>query len=112
MNGLREQLVHYLFLNKDEFVASGQLQRMIWKNRGKTATPRSVVRRLEEAENMCQIAVSYKNGSAQYRWIPHEWRERYVRAIERKNLGLSPNTLWKSHAEAEKKVQPQLQYSV
>lgn len=51
-NGLREQLVHYLFQNKNEWIHSAVLQRMIWRNKGKIATPRSIVRRLEEAQEM------------------------------------------------------------
>ena len=62
------QLLDFLKANPSVW-ASAALQRMEWRNRnGTLATPRSIVRRLEEnAEEGGMLTVSYDNhGNAQY----------------------------------------------
>lgn len=62
------QLIDFLRANPSKF-ASAELQRMPWKNKNQTlATPRSIVRRLEEnAEEGGMLEVSYdENGNAMY----------------------------------------------
>lgn len=103
------KILSYIEANPNEWHTSGQLQFMDFKNEdGTRALPRTIVRRLQNLEENSFIAVTYKNKRTQYRFIPKEWRDRYIPVSLRGNQ----NTLWKTHAEAEKKVQPQLQYSV
>lgn len=63
-----QQLIDFLAANPSKW-NSGSLQRMEWFNKnGTLATPRSIVRRLEEnAEGGGVLEVSYdEHGSAQY----------------------------------------------
>ena len=60
------QLKEFLGKNAGEY-ASGELQRMEWKNRdGTTATPRTIVRRLQELAQNGEIYVKEINGHAHY----------------------------------------------
>lgn len=100
----QEQLLAYLRTHADAWHNSAALQRMEWKNRrGTLASPRSVVRRLEELENACLIAVSYSGVNAKYRSIPEDWRKRYLPTNQRAHQ--YSNTFWKDHAEAERRVE-------
>jgi len=69
MNSVRKQLEDYLRDKSPLDFASGTLQRFAWKNKnGTLATPRSIVRRLEELAEDKILIVFYENGSARYRW--------------------------------------------
>ena len=74
MKSAETQLIDFLKANPSVF-ASAQLQRMFWKNKnGTLASPRSIVRRLEE-NTPSLLEVSYINGNAHYR-IREEHRKR------------------------------------
>ena len=61
MKSVSTQLEDFLRSHKGEVFASGDLQRMSWSNRnGSLATPRSIVRRLEELAEEGVIKVEYK----------------------------------------------------
>lgn len=61
-----QQLLDYLHQNKGVF-ASGTIQRMEWRNaNGTLATPRSLVRRLQELAERGEIQVQEINGHAHY----------------------------------------------
>ena len=63
---ISSQLVKFLQQNRGWF-ASGDLQRMKWFNKsGSLATPRSIVRRLEECAAEGKIFVEMRNGHAFY----------------------------------------------
>lgn len=80
----QDQVLAYIRKHSNEWHPSAMLQRMIWKNRrGTTASPRSIVRRLEELENERLIAVGYEGVNAKYRFIPPRYRENYKRSNER-----------------------------
>ena len=72
------QLVDFLAANPSKW-ASGELQRLDWRNKnGTLATPRSIVRRLEEnAVDGGKLQVSYheKTGTAMYQ-IREEHRKK------------------------------------
>lgn len=80
MKSAETQLIDFLKANPSVF-ASAQLQRMFWKNKnGTIASPRSIVRRLEE--NTCTkenplgvLEVSYIGGNAHYQ-IKEEHRKK------------------------------------
>lgn len=64
-----EQLTAYLKGTAPAQVSSGELQRLIWKNEnGTMATPRSIVRRLQELVNDGVLVVEHKKKHAWYSW--------------------------------------------
>ena len=65
-----QQLLTFLETNTGTF-ASGELQRMTWLNKDRTnATPRSIVRRLQELAEDGKIHVQEINGHAHYSGKP------------------------------------------
>lgn len=80
MKSAETQLIDFLKANPSVF-ASAQLQRMFWKNKnGSLASPRSIVRRLEENTYTPDnpqgvLEVSYVGGNAHYR-IREEHRKK------------------------------------
>lgn len=67
MKSVSQQLLEYLRSNPNMSFPSGSLQRIDWKNaRGTMATPRSIVRRLQELTENGLIQVEYRNGAASY----------------------------------------------
>lgn len=77
-----KQLVAYLASVAPAQVSSGELQRMEWKNDdGTLATPRSVVRRLEELAETDELFVEIKDGHAWYSYgtPPKPQKTYYVR---------------------------------
>lgn len=69
MKSVSQQLADYLKSVAPAQVASGELQRMIWRNKnGSTAVPRSVVRRLEELVEDRTLTVEIKDRHAWYSW--------------------------------------------
>lgn len=62
---LKERLVLYLMKRHSEYMASGDLQRIVAKYTD--YTPRTVVRRLEELVNENRLEVQYRKGHAFYR---------------------------------------------
>lgn len=90
-----KQIEKYCAEHKDAWIPSGEIQRMEFKNKdGTLATPRSLVRRLQELENQKILAVQHlsKKQTSEYRWIPHDWRTRYNTLVEREEKGLG---MWK-----------------
>lgn len=84
---LKKQLQAYFLVHADEWVASGTLQRMTYKNAkgGSIYTPQNVGRTLRKLEQMKLLAVSY-NGekqSAQYKYLPTYLRPYYLTSSER-----------------------------
>lgn len=76
------------------WIPSGELQRMVWiRKDGKTATPRTIVRRLEELEGASEIAVQYDGLNAKYRSIPDDWKGRYIPTNKRAHK--YSNEIWK-----------------
>lgn len=64
------QLEEYLRSIAPGWVSSGELQRMPWKNKnGTLATPRSIVRRLEELAESGEIQVGYREKN--HAWYSH-----------------------------------------
>lgn len=64
------QLEEYLRSIAPAWISSGEFQRMPWKNKnGKLATPRTIVRRLEELENDKVIHVEYREHN--HAWYSH-----------------------------------------
>lgn len=97
----------YLSKHADAWHQSGELQRMEWWNNDHTkAVPRSVVRRLQEMENAKVIAVQHtgKKKTAEYRWIPYEWRSRYNTLKDREENNLP---MWKSAQARPTNATPQ-----
>jgi len=67
MKSVSTQLFDFLQANYGQVFASGEIQRMIFKNKnGTTSTPRSLVRRLEELCADGKIQVSYVGKHAHY----------------------------------------------
>lgn len=63
---ISDQLLKYLQTNVGVF-SSGELQRMTWTNKsGSIATPRTVVRRLQELAEDGKVSVTTINGHAHY----------------------------------------------
>jgi len=94
MFSVENQIIKYCADFKDSWHASGSLQRVEWRNKDNSlATPRSVVRRLQELENAKILAVQHqgKKGTAEYRYIPLDWRHKYVTLKEREEKNL---TMW------------------
>jgi DNA-binding transcriptional ArsR family regulator len=80
MKTAQENILDFLKSNPSKW-ASGALQRMEWRNRNNTlATPRSIVRRLEELAEEGLIEVSYEGKNAQYQ-IKGEHRKK-VQVVE------------------------------
>lgn len=78
---VEKHLEEYLRHHKDSWHPSGTLQRIEWRNNDSTlAVPRSIVRRLQEMQNEHVIAVRFtgRKRTPEYRWIPFEWRGRYI----------------------------------
>ena len=87
---VEKQVETYCQKNPEVWHASGGLQRIEWKNSdGTLATPRSIVRRLQEMQNESVLAVRYvgRKHTPEYRWIPREWRARYVPSHSQGNDG-------------------------
>lgn len=75
MNSAADNLLAYLKSISPAFEMSANLQRMIFKNaNGTTASPRSLVRRLEEMAVEGKLEVAYENGNAKYRATQHAFK--------------------------------------
>lgn len=86
---LIDKLVKHLSLQYPAWIAKGELTAIQWKDdNGKTFLPETVGRKLREAESLCRIAVKDKGVSVQYKWIPHELRDKYIPTSERKTEAL------------------------
>jgi len=74
---VEQQLIDFLAANPSKW-ASGDLQRREWRNKnGTLATPRSIVRRLEEnAEAGGVLEVSYDNHGAAFYQIKQEHKKK------------------------------------
>lgn len=96
MNSARENIREYIKREYPNWIHSGELQRMIFKNRdGTTAMPKIVVRRVQELENERDIAVKYENGSSLYKFIPPVVRRYYITSEDRKQKhGKQNNEMW------------------
>ena len=80
----QDKVLEYIKSRPKEWHPSGNLQRMEWKNkRGTNATPRTIVRRLEELENEKLIAVGYDGLNAKYRYLEEKHRANYKPANKR-----------------------------
>lgn len=67
MKSVSQQLADYLKSVAPAQIASGELQRLTWRNRnGTLAVPRSVVRRLEELVEDGTLTVEIKDRHAHY----------------------------------------------
>lgn len=63
------------------FHSSAELMRMVWHNDdGTLANAKSISRRLQELQNDSVLCVRYSGAkrTSEYRWIPLEWRARYI----------------------------------
>ena len=61
MKTVEQSLLEFFYLHPNEVFASGEMQRLVWKNKnGTTATPRTVVRRLQE---LCELGRIQNVGS-------------------------------------------------
>lgn len=77
-----ENLIDFLKNNPSAY-ASGDLQRMIFKNRnGTTATARSLVRRLQELAEQNIIDVTYPDNKNAYYQIREEHKKKPVMVID------------------------------
>lgn len=65
---LKERLVRYMQKRHSEFVASGDLQRLVAQHT--SYTPRTTVRRLEELAAAGELEVEYRKGHSWYRIAP------------------------------------------
>lgn len=77
----KSEIEQYLASNKDEWHFSAQLTRMTFQNDDKTnADPKAISNRLQELQRESVIFVRYegKKRTSKYRWIPPDWRERYI----------------------------------
>lgn len=112
MPTLHARLWQYFCHYKDEWHPSGELQKTAWRDRrGAIATPSNISRRLRELEDGSHhlpdtgslIAVKYENGHAFYRYIPRDWRNRYIPTAERPHR--TSNLMWRV---ADNRIQQEL----
>ena len=79
---LADKVLEYLSDFPNEWVHSATLERMTFKyhrqGRLVDAKPGTVGRTLRSLEEKSLIAVTYVNGTAQYRYIPREYQKRYI----------------------------------
>ena len=81
---LVDKLVKYLSQEYPRWVPKGEITAMTWRgDDGKTFLPETVGRKLRNAEEDHRIAGKEKGVSVQYKWIPHELRDRYIPKSER-----------------------------
>jgi len=107
---VEHQIEQYCEKYKDAWHASGSLQRMEWRNDdGSLSVPRTIVRRLQNLENKKILAVQHtgKKQTAEYRFIPHDWRTKYVTLKEREEKNL---TMWGKPIPTTFTYSPPLQY--
>lgn len=93
---LQKSIYSFFFKEKNSWINSGELERMVFKNRnGTVAKPTSVTRRIRELEEMRLIAVKYEGAtqSALYKFIPRELRANYIPVSKRP--GHKKNVMWK-----------------
>ena len=84
---LADKVLEYLSDFPDEWVHSATLERMTFQyhRQGKmvNAKPGTIGRTLRSLEEKSLVAVTYVNGTAQYRHIPKEYQERYIPSSRR-----------------------------
>lgn len=73
-----QQLIAYFRANAGKWIASGEVQRLQWRNKnGTTAVPRSIVRRLQE---LCEEGTLKEEIRDRHAWYSYakEVRERKI----------------------------------
>ena len=83
MRGLPGQLVGFLSKDKVWFPKGTLTADIVWKHNsgnsyGKRYLPETVGRALRALEEQSIVAVKPDGISVQYKWIPHEMRNRYL----------------------------------
>lgn len=97
--GLPQQLINHLVGRKEEWVSKGELTAdKLWYHKegvryGKRYLPETVGRCLRSLEESRIIAVKEDGISVKYRYIPHEWRMKYI-PVSQRPLG-AKSTLFK-----------------
>ena len=85
---LADTILKYIADHPKEWHHSAQLERMTFQyhRRDKlvNAKPGTIGRTLRLLEEKRLIAVTYPNGTAQYRYIPKDWRAKYIPISQRK----------------------------
>jgi len=77
----KSEIEKYLQDHKDDWHFSAQLTRMVFKNSdGTSADPKAISNRLQELQRESHIFVRYEGAkrTSKYRWIPPDWRDRYI----------------------------------
>lgn len=93
---LISDLERFFCKHPEQWHHKGTLQRVEWKDRkGKRYEADNISRRLRDLEQAHIIAVRYdKSLTAEYRYIPHAWRGRYIDAKARGPYRNEP--MWRS----------------
>lgn len=79
MTSLVDKLVKHLYDQYPSWVSKGAITERQWKqDDGRTYLPETVGRKLREAEEDRRIAVKDNGVSVQYKWLPHDRRDKYI----------------------------------
>lgn len=93
---LQKSLLSFFFKEYPNWVSSGAIERLVFKNRnGTTAKPSSVSRALRTLEEKRFIAIKYEGATntATYKYLPQEYRKNYLPISSRSQF--KRNVLWR-----------------
>jgi hypothetical protein len=100
MPTLHESLTKHFRDNRNDWIPSAVIQRMLWRDsNGYIATAANITRRLRELEEMKRIAVKYEGAKrhALYKYLPSNLAPNYRTTSEREREGFGnySNAMWR-----------------